>query len=89
MDYLFFPYGSMRSVQLWLLDDLDGCLRAMICFRGALMDDAMIISCGHSVGNAGRRRVMETVRVIFISSTPILYFLVVCLHSVMNMRTGV
>lgn len=27
---------------------------------GALMDDAMIISCGHSVGNAGRRRVMET-----------------------------
>lgn len=25
------------------------------------MDDAMIISCGHSVGNAGRRRVMETV----------------------------
>ncbi|XP_073393855.1 uncharacterized protein [Physcomitrium patens] len=27
---------------------------------GALMDDAMIISCGHSVGNAGRKQVMET-----------------------------
>jgi hypothetical protein len=25
------------------------------------MDDAMIISCGHSVGNSGLRRVMETV----------------------------
>lgn len=25
------------------------------------MDDAMIISCGHSVGNAGRKQVMETV----------------------------
>lgn len=29
------------------------------------MDDAMIISCGHSVGNAGLRRVMETVSSIF------------------------
>jgi len=34
---------------------------AVLSSRGALMDDAMIISCGHSVGNAGRRRVMETV----------------------------
>jgi hypothetical protein len=27
---------------------------------GELMDDAMLLSCGHSVGKGGLRRVMET-----------------------------
>ena len=44
------------------------------------MDDAMIISCGHSVGNAGRRRVMETVR------DPSKPCLVVFYHTAMNVQ---
>jgi hypothetical protein len=46
------------------------------------MDDAMIISCGHSVGNAGRRRVMETVRDIFCSlQGQRIMCLIVCLYT--------
>lgn len=46
--------------------DTNGCIgHDICCYRGALMDDAMIISCGHSVGNSGLRRVMETVSSIF------------------------
>lgn len=35
------------------------------CFRGALMDDAMILPCGHSFGGGGIQHVVRTVRLFW------------------------